>query len=150
MTSIPLARAPIASTSGGIDRLDAARLLLRVALGVLILLHGVAKLAGGPDFVLGLVAKAGLPSFIGYGVYVGELVAPVLLIAGVWTRAAAAVVAINMVVAVLLVHTGEFFKLSKTGGWALELQGMFFIAAAVVALLGAGRYSLGGTAGRLN
>ena len=40
--------------------------------------------------------------------------------------------------------------MSKTGGWALELQGMFFFAALAVALLGAGRLSMGGINGRLN
>jgi putative oxidoreductase len=129
---------------------DLAKLLLRVALGMLILLHGIAKLQGGPDFVLGAVARMGLPAQFGYLVYVGEVLAPLLLIVGYLTRAAALVVAINMVFAVWLVHVPELFTLSKTGGWALELQGMYLMAAIVVALLGAGRYSLGGTSARWN
>ena len=132
------------------DRHDAGRLLLRVVLGVLILLHGIAKLKGGPDFIVGTVVKAGLPAAFGYFVYVGEVLAPLLLIAGLWTRAAAGIVAINMVVAVLLVHMSQLFTLSKTGGWALELQGMFFFTAVAVALLGAGRYSIGGANGKWN
>jgi putative oxidoreductase len=76
--------------------------------------------------------------------------APILLIAGVWTRLAGAVVAINMLVAVALAHTGDLAKLSKTGGWALELQGMFLLAAVVIALIGAGRWSLAGPKGRFN
>jgi putative oxidoreductase len=40
--------------------------------------------------------------------------------------------------------------MSDTGGWALELQGMYLGAAIVLALLGAGRFSVGGTAGRFN
>jgi putative oxidoreductase len=55
-----------------------------------------------------------------------------------------------MIVAVLLAHTAQFFTLNGTGGWALELQGMYFGAALAVALLGAGRYSLGGANGRFN
>ena len=84
---------------------DLALLLLRVGLGLLILAHGVAKIGSGPGFVLDLVVKAGLPAAFGYLVYVGEVVAPILLIVGLWTRVAALVVAINMVVAILLVHT---------------------------------------------
>ena len=149
MTSLALD--PSSRTAGHIDRPDdAARLLLRVTLGALILLHGIAKLAGGTGFIEGLLAKAGLPPFLAYGVYIGEVIAPLLLIAGVWTRAAAAVVAVNMIVAVLLAHTGQFFTLSNTGGWAIELQALYFVAAVVVALLGAGRYSVGGAVGRLN
>ena len=136
--------------AGLASREDAGKLLLRVALGALLLAHGLTKLVGGPGFVLDVVAKAGLPTVLGYGVYIGEVVAPLLLIAGVWTRAAGAIVAVNMVFAVLLVHVGQLFTLSETGGWALELQGLYLAAAVAVALIGAGRYSVGGTAGRWN
>ena len=129
---------------------DLGKLVLRVTLGVLMLLHGITKVIGGPASILGLVEKAGLPPSFGYLVYVGEVLAPILLIAGLWTRAAASVIAINMVVAVYLVHSAELFTLSKTGGWALELQGLYFFAAIAVALLGAGRFSVGGAYGRLN
>ena len=129
---------------------DLGKLLLRVALAVLLLFHGVAKLLGGVGFITGMLEKMGLPGAIGYLVYVGEVIAPLLILLGVWTRPAALVVAGNMIVAVLLVHTAEFFTVSKTGGWALELQGMFFFAALAIALLGAGRYSVSGRGGKWN
>lgn len=129
---------------------DWGKLVLRVTLGVLILLHGIAKITGGPAFITGLVEKVGLPSVFGYAVYVGEVIAPVLVIIGLWTRPAALVIAINMVVAILLVHMRELFTLSKSGGWALELQGMFLFGAIAVALLGAGRMSVGGERARWN
>ena len=129
---------------------DAGKLVLRLTLGILILLHGIAKITGGVAPILGMVAKAGLPEAFGYLVYVGEVVAPLLLIAGVWTRAAALVIAINMVVAVALAHSSQILSLSKNGGWELELQGMFLFTALAIALLGAGRLSVGGIAGRWN
>lgn len=129
---------------------DTAKLLLRLVLGSLILLHGISKIKGGPGFVLDVVEKAGLPEPFGYLVYVGEVLAPILLIVGLWARAAAAVIAINMIVAVLLVHLGQLFTLSPQGGWALELQGLYLAVALAIALLGAGRYSIGGVAGRWN
>jgi putative oxidoreductase len=129
---------------------DAGKLVLRVVLAALLLFHGVSKLIGGVGFITGMLAKAGLPPALGYLVYVGEVIAPLFILAGVFTRAAALVVIINMVVALLLVHTSQFFTLSDTGGWALELQAMYLAAAVVVALLGAGRYSIGGTTGRFN
>ena len=129
---------------------DAGKLLLRVTLGAMMLFHGIAKVMEGPAGIVGLVEKAGLPGPFGYLVYVGEVLAPLLLIVGLWTRAAAAVIAINMVVAVYLVHRHELFTLSKTGGWALELQGFYFLTALAVMLLGAGRFSAGGAAGRFN
>jgi putative oxidoreductase len=129
---------------------DAGKLLLRAVLAILLLFHGFSKLAGGIGFITGMLEKAGLPGVLGYGVYVGEVVAPLLILVGIFTRPAALVVAINMVVALLLVHTSQFFTMSETGGWALELQGMYLGAALAVALLGAGRYSVGGLAGRYN
>lgn len=139
-------------TPGGTTRSfdDEGKLVLRAALAILLLFHGISKLAGGIGFITGMLTGAGLPAVFGYGVYIGEVVAPLLMLAGLFTRLAALVVLANMVVAVLLVHTAQFFTLNETGGWALELQGMYFAAALAVALLGAGRYSIGGRAGRFN
>ncbi|MBC7685692.1 MAG: DoxX family protein [Bdellovibrionales bacterium] len=129
---------------------DVGKLLLRVALALLLLFHGISKMTGGVGFISAMLAKAGLPGLLAYLVYVGEVLAPLLILGGLFTRAAAAAVVINMVVAILLVHTGDVFTLSKTGGWALELQGMYLATALVVAMVGAGRFSIGGTGGRFN
>jgi putative oxidoreductase len=129
---------------------DAGKLVLRVVLAILILFHGVSKVIGGVGFITGMVVKAGLPAAFGYLVYIGEVVAPLLILIGLFTRVAALIVVVNMIVALLLVHTRQFFTLSDTGGWALELQGMYLGSAVVLALLGAGRYSIGGIGGRWN
>jgi putative oxidoreductase len=129
---------------------DAGKLVLRAVLAILLLFHGVSKLIGGVGFITGMLAKAGLPPAVGYLVYIGEVVAPLLILLGIWTRAAALVVVVNMIVALLLVHTAQFFTMSQTGGWALELQGFYLASAIAVALLGAGRYSLGGITGKWN
>lgn len=55
-----------------------------------------------------------------------------------------------MVVAILLAHMGQLFAISNTGGWALELQGMFLFGALALAFMGAGRFSLAGSGGRWN
>ena len=129
---------------------DGGKLLLRLVLGLLVLFHGIAKITGGNGFVTGALAKAGLPAEIGYLVYIGEVVAPLLLILGLWTRAAALILVIHMIVAVLLAHTRQLFSLAPTGGYALELQAMYLFGAIAVMLLGAGRYSMGGLEGRWN
>jgi putative oxidoreductase len=60
-------------------------------------------------------------------------------------------VAINMLFAVALSGGfGHFFAINQYGGWALELEGLYFVAALAVALLGAGRLSIGGANGRFN
>lgn len=129
---------------------DLGKFVLRVSLAILILLHGIAKISNGVSGIEGMLTSRGLPGAIAYLVYVGEVLAPIMILLGFWTRLGALIIAINMVVAVWLVHMGELFQLTKTGGWALELQGMYFFAAIAVALLGAGRFSIGGRHGRWN
>jgi putative oxidoreductase len=135
--------APTRVAGPPLDPEDSAKLLLRVNLGLLMLLHGVAKINNGIDPILDAVAQAGLAPALAYAVYVGEVVAPLLLIAGVWTRAAAIVIAINMLAAVALVHLHDLGTLSSSGGWALELQAFYFVSAVALALLGPGRLVVG-------
>jgi putative oxidoreductase len=129
---------------------DLGKFMLRAALAVLILFHGVAKIQHGIDPIIGMIVKVGLPSAVAYLVYIGEVLAPTLVLLGIWTRMAAIVISINMTVAILLVHTSQFFTLTKSGGWTLELQVMYFIGGLVIALLGAGRFSIGSAAGKWN
>ena len=123
---------------------DLAKLLLRVTLGVLILLHGIAKLNDGLSGITGMVEAQGLPGFLGYAVLIGEVVAPLMVIAGFHARIGAVLIALNMVVAIVLVHMGELGSFNAQGGWALELQGMFLATAVAIALLGPGRFSVNG------
>jgi putative oxidoreductase len=129
---------------------DAGKLVLRTVLGVLILLHGIAKLRFGLGDVATSLARAGLPAAIGYLVYVGEVLAPLLLILGWWARVGALVIAVNMAVALVLGHWGHIFRIEGHGGLLLEVQFMFLFCAIAAALLGAGRFSLGGAKQRWN
>jgi putative oxidoreductase len=121
---------------------DAGKLLLRLTLGVLFLLHGIAKITGGIAGIEKMVVAAGLPGFFAYGVFIGEVLAPILLILGFYSRISAVIIAINMVVAIALAHAKDLFVIGPQGGWALELQGMFLFTAIAIALIGPGRLSI--------
>lgn len=124
---------------------DFGKLLLRVTVGGLMLFHGISKLNRGITGIEKRLTDAGLPAWIAPGVYVGEIVAPVLLIIGLWTRPSALVIVFNMVMAIYLSHSKDVLKLSERGGsWAIETPMFFLLAAVAVACLGPGRYSLGG------
>lgn len=123
---------------------DCAKLILRLTVGFLVLLHGVAKLMN-PEmmgFVGGLFSNLGLPAFLAYAIYIGEIVAPIMMIVGYKTREASALIVVTMVVAILLVHTKDLFSLGQSGGYALELQAMFLFGAVAVFGLGAGKYTV--------
>src|SRR5437879_3904576 len=113
---------------------DIAKLLLRICVGGLLLLHGIAKLRHGLAGVSGLVAARGLPHALAYGVYVGEVIAPIAVLLGLYIRPAAAIIAVDMSVAVWLAHRGDLLHFSKGGGYALELQVLYFVGALALVL----------------
>lgn len=128
---------------------DAGKLLLRLTIGVLLILHGIAKLKGGVGWMAGPLGAAGLPAFVAYGAYVGEIVAPLLLIAGKWTRLAGLVVAFNMLMAILLVRRADIGTINpQGGGWAIELEMLFLLGGIVIFLVGSGKYALSKGAGK--
>ncbi|OZI43582.1 GntR family transcriptional regulator [Bordetella genomosp. 5] len=130
---------------------DTGKLILRLALGILILLHGLFKLSSGVGGIAGMLSQHGLPAFLAYGAYVGEIVGPLLIILGIYTRLGALIIAVNMVVAILLAHSHQIAALNaQTGGWQIELQGMFLFTALALMFMGAGRFSLAGSGGRWN
>jgi len=121
---------------------DIGLLILRILLAVLMILHGIGKLNGGLEFVKGLLSEKGLPAFIAYGALVGELLAPIAILIGFRTRIAATIYAINCLVAIFMVHSSILFTLSETGGWAVELLGLYFFTSVALFFTGAGKYAL--------
>jgi putative oxidoreductase len=124
------------------DHPDFGKLLLRLTFGILILFHGVAKMENGVGWIAKMLQAAGLPGFIAYGAYIGEVIAPVLIILGIFTRPAALVMAFNILVAVLLVVAGKFFTVTDVGAWGLEGEALYFFGGLVIMFLGSGRYSV--------
>jgi len=121
---------------------DLGLLLLRLVLGGVVLCHGIAKIAHGLEPVRHALEAHGMPAWLAYGALGGEVLGPVLLIAGFFGRVGAALIAINMVVAIALVHLAQVFSLNAEGGWAIELQAMLLFPAIALVLTGPGRWSV--------
>ena len=121
---------------------DWGKLLLRLAVGGLLLFHGVAKLKNGVGWMAGPLSGLGLPAFVAYGAYVGEVVAPIFVILGKWARIAGLVIAFNMVSAIIIALRDKMFTLNMGGGWAIELELLFLLGGLVIFLLGSGKYSI--------
>lgn len=136
--------------SARFDAADLGKLLLRLTVGGLMLLHGIGKIRHGVTGIEENLASRGLPAGIAYGAYIGEVLAPLLIMVGFAVRPAGLVLAFNMVVAVFLSHAGDVFTLKGNGGYALELNMLFLGGGVAIALLGSGRYSLFGGKGRFD
>jgi putative oxidoreductase len=123
---------------------DVGKLLLRLTIGGLLLCHGIGKIQNGIDWMGPMLAGHNLPDFVRYGVYVGEVLAPVLVIAGFFTRIGGLIIAINMAVAAWLAHANELWKMDQMGGWARELDALYLFGGLCIMFLGAGSVSIDG------
>jgi putative oxidoreductase len=121
---------------------DLGKLILRVTVAVLMVMHGVAKMQNGIGWMAGMLQAHHLPVFVGYGVYVAEVIAPILLILGLYTRLAALVIAFDMVMAIVLAQSDKIFTRSQSGGWAIELEMFYLLASVAIFFLGSGRYAV--------
>jgi putative oxidoreductase len=125
-------------------------LALRVALGIVILPHGLQKVFGwfggwGLDGTLGWFAGIGIPAFLGILAIAADFAGALALITGFGTRIAALGIGINMVVAALVVHRSNGFFMNWAGNQKGEGFEFHILAAAMALALilgGAGRWSI--------
>jgi len=121
---------------------DIARLVLRLSVGIMMLFHGLEKIINGISGIKHLVVKAGLPEFIAYGVYIGEVIVPIFIILGLYARVASLFLALNMMMAIFLAYGNSFYTLGKNGAPIAELPIFYFLLAIVIFLLGSGKYAV--------
>jgi len=120
---------------------DIGRFFLRVPLALLMIFHGFNKLLHGYGFVETVLLKSRLPGYLAHGILVGELLAPLLMLLGIYTRPAALTQVGIMVMAIYLVHSKDLFSFNEHGGYALELQILYLSGSLAVFFFGAGRFS---------
>ena len=123
---------------------EKGKLILRLMVGMLMLFHGVAKIMhpGSLDFIGSSLSNMGLPAFFAYAVYVGEVIAPLMIIVGFKARIGGLLLMINMLVAIILVHLSDIFSLTQHGGLALELQLFYLIGGLLIVMFGSGKYAV--------
>jgi putative oxidoreductase len=122
-----------------LDRLQPlALLVLRLALGAVMTAHGYHKVNGHMHEFASFVASMGIPAWLGYASALTEFLGGILLMAGLFTRAVAFAISIDMCVAIAKVHWKH--GLLGTGGYEFPLA----LAAIALALifLGAGPIAL--------
>lgn len=118
---------------------DYGLLILRIALGFsMLLLHGRGKLLNFSATVEKFPALFGLPANVNLGLAIfAEVVCSTLLIAGLFTRLAALVLAATMGSAFFFVH-----KSALVGEHSGELAMVYLIAYVTLLFTGAGKFSV--------
>jgi len=119
---------------------DTGILIIRLTVGLLLLPHGISKLINGFDWLSGSLTNVGLPAIIRYGVFIGEIVAPLLLVIGYRARIASLIVAFNMLMTIFLAKRDQLFVIR--GGWAIELNALFLLGALALFFTGGGKYCI--------
>lgn len=117
-------------------------LILRISVGFFMLLHGIVKLQKGVEGIVGMMQSNGFPGFFGYAVYLGEVLAPLMLIIGFRTRIGSLLLISTMLVAMFIAHPEDLLKFTRTGGWALELQGLYLFGALTLFFTGGGKIAV--------
>lgn len=116
---------------------------LRIALGLVFIYHGYLKLFTGnfPGGTAGFFTSLGIPlaTFFAIIVSILEFFGGIALLVGLMTRWTSLLLAVNMLVALLLVHLPNGFSVSKGG---VEFVLVLLGGVLTLALLGAGKYSL--------
>jgi putative oxidoreductase len=122
-------------------RVDLALLILRGVAGIIMFMHGYQKVfqygfAGVSQGFAGMGVP--MPGIMGPFIALLELIGGIALILGVLTTVFAALLAADMVGAIVLVHLFKGFFIPEGYEFALSLLG----ACLALALAGAGRYSV--------
>ena len=117
---------------------DAGILLVRIAVGLIFLLHGWAKIQG-MEGTIGFFASLGFPAFLAYFVAWSEIIGGLALIVGIFVRYVGILLGVIMLVAIVKVHWQNGYKVSE-GGYEFAL--VLMLGAFAITALGAGAYSL--------
>ena len=131
---------------------DAAALVLRVVAALIFFPHGWSKIAGeggAAAFAAGIAENYGIPAFLGYVAAYAEAVGAVLLLAGLFTRLDAFLLAATMFVAAFVVQLPDaLFEVPPNAIKAfvairgIELPLAMFGICCALLLTGGGRWSL--------
>ena len=112
-------------------------LVLRLALGACMVYHGYGKVV--PDHAMDhfahYIVSLGLPYWLGYVSALTEFVGGILVLFGLLTRPAAALISVNMLVALVKVDVHQ-------GLDSCQLSGLLLATAVALVCIGGGAYAL--------
>ncbi len=68
-------------------------------------------------------------TYLSYGVYIAEVIAPIFLIVGRYIKLSAMIIALDISLALFLVYRDNFFTLTTSGAWSAEVPMLYLILA---------------------
>ena len=116
-------------------------LILRLALGVCLFMHGVAKIMNGVSGVKSMLVAKNIPEFVAYGVYLGEIVAPIMIILGLFCRIGALIV-FGLSIVILYVAYPDLGAMNAHGGLSAEILYLYLGISICLIATGGGRFSV--------
>jgi putative oxidoreductase len=120
---------------------DKGLLILRLTLGVLIFFHGWFKIFHGIDMPMSRMESWGIPGFLMYFAYVSEVLAPILIVLGVFFRLSTLTIFITMTVVFYIeLKTGITFD--QFGALNIEKQLFYWFMSAGLFFTGPGNYRI--------
>jgi putative oxidoreductase len=122
------------------NRFGIALLFLRCIVGVAFVLHGMPKIAHASTWMDAMPHHP--PAFLQEAAAVAEFFGGFMLIAGIATRLAAALIAVDMIVAITAVHLPAHAPLVTSHGDSMELPFVYLFAATALMFAGPGCLSL--------
>ena len=106
-------------------------------------MHGFGKILHGLSGVKGILVNAGLPEFLAYFSYLGEVLAPIMLIIGFYSRIGAILV-LGTSITILYSYYGftNLFALNEVNGFKSELIYLYIAISLCILLIGSGKYAV--------
>lgn len=123
---------------------DLGILFARLGLGVCLFMHGFAKILHGIGGVKSILTKAGLPEIVAYGSYIGEVVAPLMIILGVFSRIGALLIIGTNLTIMYAYHDGlgNLLELTNVGGFKAEILYLYIALSLCIIFNGSGKYAI--------
>ena len=116
-------------------------LILRLVLGVCLFMHGVAKIMNGVGGIKSMLAAKGIPELVAYGVYLGEIVAPIMIILGIFCRIGALLV-FGLSIVILYVAHPDLVAMNSHGGFEAEILYLYLAISICLIATGGGKFAI--------
>lgn len=122
---------------------DLGLLILRLGLGICLFMHGFGKILHGVSGVKSILVGAGLPSFLSYFAYLGEILAPIMIAVGFYSRAGAALVfASSIIILYSFFGFSNLLELNSVNGFKAELIYLYIAMSICIIFSGSGKYAI--------